>query len=257
MPQEAGDIIDHYEILRDYVKHEDNLVNQRLSWLLTLHGFLYGSLALIVSELFKIQVSASSLCAAKGNFLEMFSNSCARIELFVYFICSVGLWIAYSVRHSIKGALIANNCLVELSKNLYNIHRMNAGNEAMYFISKRDSSGNDHFFPWLLGGCSNTALLRGFSAPKFIPIIIIISWSIVILIHSAFSFVLSYYFSLIGLILISACLVLAPLGYFEFYIGRIRRRSINGFFVPRRIVQVSYIDDGTEPLVVRNGRSPS
>jgi hypothetical protein len=247
MPQEADDIIDHYEILRDYVKHEDGLVNQRLSWLLALHGFLYGSLALTLQEIFKNQNSVSNLCV---NTLEFFDNSCARVELFVYFICSIGLWIAYSVRHSIKGAIIANNSLVEFSKNIYNIHVMKDSQDSIYVLSRTDSSGIDHYFPWLLGGCSQNALRRGFSAPKFIPLIIIVSWSVIMILHSLFSIDLKSYMQGVGMIVLNLILVITPYVYFEILMKK-RKKKVDYAVVPKKIVQLSYIDDGSEPLFIR------
>ena len=39
-----------YSILRGYVVHEDNLVNQRTTWFLSLNSFLFASQALVVSS---------------------------------------------------------------------------------------------------------------------------------------------------------------------------------------------------------------
>jgi hypothetical protein len=37
-----------YQIFREYLQHEDELANNRLSWMLTIHGFLYASYAFTV-----------------------------------------------------------------------------------------------------------------------------------------------------------------------------------------------------------------
>jgi len=48
------DVIGYYDRVRDYVKHEDDLINSRLTWSLTIHGFLfaiYGILMVKITEL--------------------------------------------------------------------------------------------------------------------------------------------------------------------------------------------------------------
>jgi len=40
---ELEDAVRIYDLYRDYVKHEDELINRRLSWNLTLQGFLFAT----------------------------------------------------------------------------------------------------------------------------------------------------------------------------------------------------------------------
>ena len=47
-----------YRIFREYLQHEDGLANNRLSWMLTIHGFLYASYAFTIQT--KLQVGGSS-----------------------------------------------------------------------------------------------------------------------------------------------------------------------------------------------------
>jgi hypothetical protein len=42
-----------YQIFREYLRHEDGLANNRLSWMPTIHGFLYASYAFTIQT--KIQ----------------------------------------------------------------------------------------------------------------------------------------------------------------------------------------------------------
>ena len=44
-----------YQIFREYLQHEDGLANNRLSWMLTIHGFLYASYAFTIQT--KIQIA--------------------------------------------------------------------------------------------------------------------------------------------------------------------------------------------------------
>jgi hypothetical protein len=52
-----------YETFRKYVKHEDNLVNQRMSWMLMIHGFLYAAYALTVQK--KLEIGEKLTCRSQ------------------------------------------------------------------------------------------------------------------------------------------------------------------------------------------------
>jgi hypothetical protein len=53
LPKKAGfaDAAQLYGVYRDYVKHEDELINRRLSWNLTLQGFLFAAYGVSVQVL--------------------------------------------------------------------------------------------------------------------------------------------------------------------------------------------------------------
>jgi hypothetical protein len=40
-----------YEIFRGYLEHEDNLINSRLTWSLTVHGFLFASYGILLGKI--------------------------------------------------------------------------------------------------------------------------------------------------------------------------------------------------------------
>jgi hypothetical protein len=35
--------VEHYKLFRDYIEHEDGLVNQRLLWNINIQGFLFAT----------------------------------------------------------------------------------------------------------------------------------------------------------------------------------------------------------------------
>ena len=41
------DLYSVYQIYRDYMKHEDDLLNQRTTWLLVIQGFLFATLGVL------------------------------------------------------------------------------------------------------------------------------------------------------------------------------------------------------------------
>lgn len=48
--ESASDIFAYYDRLREYVQHEDELINSRLTWSLTIHGFLFAIYGLLLAK---------------------------------------------------------------------------------------------------------------------------------------------------------------------------------------------------------------
>ena len=53
MPQSSHEITkaEHFKIFRDYMQHEDNLINQRVSWNSTIQGFHFATYGLSQQKL--------------------------------------------------------------------------------------------------------------------------------------------------------------------------------------------------------------
>lgn len=46
---DASSALEHYKIIRAQIEHEDNLINQRLSWFVTSQSFLFTAYALLLN----------------------------------------------------------------------------------------------------------------------------------------------------------------------------------------------------------------
>jgi hypothetical protein len=59
-PQEpaTSSLLVYYERLRAYVQHEDGLINSRLTWSLTVHGFLFAAFGLLAGKIADIVVNS-------------------------------------------------------------------------------------------------------------------------------------------------------------------------------------------------------
>src|SRR5437879_8379854 len=66
--EERADIRDLYRIFRTYVEHEDDLINQRQTWNLTIQGFLFASYAFSLQKLVEAESRAviDAKCYAAG-----------------------------------------------------------------------------------------------------------------------------------------------------------------------------------------------
>jgi uncharacterized protein with PQ loop repeat len=51
-PISAADTLTYYGQMRDYVKHEDDLINSRLTWSLTIYAFLFTTYGILVGSIF-------------------------------------------------------------------------------------------------------------------------------------------------------------------------------------------------------------
>ena len=64
---ETNDFMSYYQnniaifsIFRSYIEHEDSLINQRMTWLLTLNSFIFASISLLIDNLFDDNLFFSS-----------------------------------------------------------------------------------------------------------------------------------------------------------------------------------------------------
>src|SRR5437763_1604980 len=67
-PQERADTRDLYRIFRSYIAHEDDLINQRQTWNLTIQGFLFAAYAFSLQKLVEAESRAilDARCYASG-----------------------------------------------------------------------------------------------------------------------------------------------------------------------------------------------
>jgi hypothetical protein len=56
---------EHFKIFRDYVEHEDNLINSRLMWNITIQGFLFATYGLSVQKLAEQQATGAGVPALR------------------------------------------------------------------------------------------------------------------------------------------------------------------------------------------------
>ena len=47
----VSELLTYYERIRSYVVHEDDLISSRLTWSLTVHGFLFAAFGILESKI--------------------------------------------------------------------------------------------------------------------------------------------------------------------------------------------------------------
>lgn len=139
--QRSMEKVEIYKLFRDYVKHEDELINRRMSWNLTLHGFLF---------------------AAYGLSLQMVNQGAqpgvaiAALSL-LYLLPIIGIVVAFLGWRSIKAA----------QKAIKNLRLQ---------WECRISPQPDVFFPGLAGAGSEEAERLGMYSQNRIPVVIFFGW---------------------------------------------------------------------------------
>lgn len=86
-----------WELVRSIIEHENNLVNNRITWLLTTQGFLFTALILLFRTL-KTSEESNAPLSFQNNFLE-FSIPIFGIAISIF--VRIGLWEATKQIYSV------------------------------------------------------------------------------------------------------------------------------------------------------------
>jgi hypothetical protein len=151
----------HYQIFREYVEHEDALVNNRVLWNINIQGFLFAAYG------FSVQALAQ-------DFLN-FGRKMSAVEpliILVVMLPIVGISVSY---FSLKGVKAAQKAISDLKAQWDEV------------VKKLYAASDPDLLPCLIGGGkpSEPSTVQkhnwGFLAPKGIPIICIIVWGTLLL----------------------------------------------------------------------------
>ena len=193
-------------LFRDYIKHEDDLVNHRLTWLLTIHGFLYATCGFtlqarpevaqrVASDFLKY---ATTVCP---NLDQMTSKACIdvqrhyfsidslgytsiELDLFLFMLALVGIAISFFGLRSIRAAVDSSVSLRRIFSEQYefNPQGLNGAYNPRIFgagdLFIVGDSSTSCIVPSIAGGGSAYAEEGGFTAPNVIPWILIAGWII-------------------------------------------------------------------------------
>ena len=154
-----------YGVFRDYVKHEDDLINSRLNWNFTIQGFLFAAYGFCMQKVADVRTHIAEptfpQAAAMGSIREL-------RELMVV-IALVGFFISVFVWIGVKAAQIA---LKELEDKWLAQHREYKTSAAP------KTHGPD--LPGIIGGGSPSAHNWGHLAPIALPASFAATWAILL-----------------------------------------------------------------------------
>jgi hypothetical protein len=138
--------IQYYQIIRSQIEHEDNLINQRLSWFVAAQAFLFSAYAILLNAPSQVRVRSFA----------------TQQEILFILIPLVAIGVGILIYITVIAAMLATANLRRLLKT---------------HMNEKDSA----LLPPIQG--HRQTLLLGQASPILIPLLFMISW-IVLLIKS-------------------------------------------------------------------------
>lgn len=101
-----------FSLFRDYTKHEDGLINQRMTWMITIQSFLIATFGFsyqkkleIISNFIMEKKSPTSLISPMA--VSEFHDTIFRYNLFLLIICSIGIGMSAITFFLLRAASLA------------------------------------------------------------------------------------------------------------------------------------------------------
>lgn len=95
--------LDRYRLIRQQIEHEDNLVSQRLSWLLGSQSFLFTAYAISLNG--PVQIRSKALESTLGLLIVLLPLVSILSALLIWLAVMAGTWTMYKLRHRYEKAL--------------------------------------------------------------------------------------------------------------------------------------------------------
>jgi len=169
-----------YQIFREYLQHEDGLANNRLSWMLTIHGFLYASYAFTIqtkllvaqrinSDLLTHPPVADSAGCAGSYPVSFLIASIWQVDSVIFLICVVGFFISFVALRSIRAAGKANETILKVFEKQFGVQSAFGARETILVANK-------WILPTIAGGGDRQNIPKGFLSAAWIPVFLMTGW---------------------------------------------------------------------------------
>ena len=168
-----------YKIHREYLIQESSLINNRLTWILTIHGFLYATYGLTLQKELEIIDKIKNY----DTFAIRHKPACymlGQVELFLAFISIIGAAISYFGWVSIMSAQRANTNVASVFDDKANkAHKQSPDkDEKGNSIRKTYETLDGYILPGLRGGGDDINVADGYVASRIIPLFLFGGWTL-------------------------------------------------------------------------------
>jgi hypothetical protein len=92
--------IQYYQIIRSQIEHEDNLINQRLSWFVASEAFLFSAYAILLNA--PSQVRLQSFATQQNILFSLIPLVAIGMSILIYITVIAALLAMANLRHSWK-----------------------------------------------------------------------------------------------------------------------------------------------------------
>jgi hypothetical protein len=147
VPQTNTAVAAPWELARKIIEHEDNLINHRLTWLITIQGFLFAAFAVVANDL-----------------LESTHGKTMLLRVMMYATTFLGVMSAYIVWNSIRTAFAYTQTITAWWNENFAAHLAIQGIP----------------YPPLRGTRANMGAIRKFLHTHNIPMIMIYIWVVLL-----------------------------------------------------------------------------
>ena len=160
-----------YELIRNYVEHENSLINDRLTWLLLSQGLIFSAFGGLFIPISNLSVKIAEPCQSNDLWLkksEFLAEIIDKISLFQEVLGLLGLFISFASLLGIWGA----------ARSIKQIEKEYEKDD--FFTTLL----NSNYLPLITGGGSKLARWQGNISPQIIPIVLTFTWVIVLFVLS-------------------------------------------------------------------------
>lgn len=193
--------LDLYGIYRDYLKHEDNLMNWRITWFLSTQAFLFGGYALLIKDRFKSTSFAGLFKVFFAPYEQLQIPGFSSLEsIFVCVLIFFGFVAAHRSAQSIQAAMHAIEflewrwrCVVmaqedskrptAVSRTLWSELKALGGEFVFWRKDKSIPEPEVGILPGLTGGGFGRATAQGLTSAIFLPLAARSVWVLILLFH--------------------------------------------------------------------------
>jgi len=151
-----------YAELRDYVKHEDSLINHRTTWLMTVQAFLIATFGFSYQKRFEV-LSHARL----ENAVASLSDLIWQFDVFLIILSVVGIGTSATARRSVTAAVEA----IESVDECWNKLKASGG-----WRRSCDEEPMLSYLPDITGGGNKAASRKGIGLSADLPLFFLILW---------------------------------------------------------------------------------
>jgi hypothetical protein len=169
--------LETYETFRKYIQHEDNLANQRMTWMLTIHGFLYAAYALTVQKKLEVaQKINDAVNAGHAQITDFLQAAIWQTDYVIVLITLAGLIISFVAYRSVSAARNAAASVEHVFEQQYPPTKKRDIVAGRTRLSQTVITEKGTILPTIAGGGDPQQIMRGFAAARNVPRFLMFGW---------------------------------------------------------------------------------
>lgn len=158
-----------YSVFRDYIKHEDDLINYRLNWNFTIQGFLFAACSFTLQKVADLKIVVATKTVQESARPDL-QRAMQILKRSIYVMGGLGISVSVLIFVGAFAAFLASKAIEEKWLDGHEEYRWHPG--------KAHSHGRH--LPGVAGGGNCKAPKLGFGAPLAIPVFFVGAWLILL-----------------------------------------------------------------------------